>query len=114
MGRVLKRLCTHRYCSGSWRTSCSIHWFMDKLPADLKPAFQKAVADATAQQRAIASDKGSAAIEELKKKGIAFHPMSAADRASVRQAMSSGLWASFAKQYPPTAPLFAAIQAPRG
>jgi tripartite ATP-independent transporter DctP family solute receptor len=87
---------------------------MDKLPADLKPAFQKAVADATAQQRAIASDKGSAAIEELKKKGIAFHPMSAADRASVRQAMSSGLWASFAKQYPPTAPLFAAIQAPRG
>jgi len=87
---------------------------MDKIPADLKPAFQKAVADATAQQRAIASDKGGAAIDELKKKGITFNPMSAADRATVRQAMSSGLWASFAKQYPPTAPLFAAIQAPRG
>src|SRR5262245_3988349 len=87
---------------------------MEKIPADLKPAFQKAVADSTAQQRAIASDKGSAAIDELKKKGIAFNPMSAADRATVRQAMSGGLWASFAKQYPPTAPLFAAIQAPRG
>src|SRR5262252_6372899 len=86
---------------------------MDKIPADLKPAFQKAVADATAQQRAIASDKGGAAIDELKKKGIAFHPMSSADRATVRQAMSSGLWASFAKQYPSTAPLFTAIQSAR-
>jgi len=87
---------------------------IDKIPADLKPAFQKAVAEATAQQRSIASDKGSAAIDELKKKGIAFNPMSAADRATVRQAMSGSLWSGFAKQYPPTAPLFAAIQAPRG
>ena len=86
---------------------------LDKIPADLKPAFQKAVADATVQQRAIASDKGNAAIDELKKKGIAFHPMSSADRATVRQAMSSGLWASFAKQYPSTAPLFTAIQSAR-
>ena len=86
---------------------------LDKIPADLKPAFQKAVADATVQQRAIASDKGKAAIDELKKKVIAFHPMSSADRATVRQAMSSGLWASFAKQYPSTAPLFTAIQSAR-
>ena len=86
---------------------------LDKIPADLKPAFQKAVADATVQQRAIASDKGNAAIDELKKKGIAFHPMSSADRATVRQAMSSGLWASFATQYPSTAPLFTAIQSAR-
>src|SRR6185369_1411965 len=33
LGRVLKRLCTHRYCSGSWRTSCSIHWFMRSVSA---------------------------------------------------------------------------------
>ena len=39
--------------------------------------------------------------------------MSAADRSTVRQAMSSGLWAGFAKQYPPTAPLFEAIQSAR-
>lgn len=86
----------------------------DKIPADLKPAFMKAVAGATVQQRAIAGDKGNAAIDELKKKGISFHAMSAADRATVRQGMSSSLWAAFAKQYPPTAPLFAAVQAPRG
>ena len=86
---------------------------LDKIPADLRPAFQRAVAEATVQQRAIASDKGNAAIDELKKKGIAFHPMSSADRATVRQAMSSGLWASFATQYPSTAPLFTAIQSAR-
>ena len=81
----------------------------DKIPADLRPAFNKAVAAATQQQRAIAGDKGAGAVEELKRKGLAFHAMSAADRGTVRKAMEAGLWASFAKQYPPTAPLFAAI-----
>lgn len=81
----------------------------DKIPADLRAGFNKAVAQATAQQRAIADQKGSGAIEELKKKGLGFNPMAAADRANVRKTMETGLWAQFAKQYPSTAPLFTAI-----
>ncbi|KLN57296.1 TRAP transporter substrate-binding protein [Variovorax paradoxus] len=86
---------------------------MDKIPASLRPAFLKAVNDATTQQRAIASDKGKAAIEELQRKGMAFFPMAAAERAAVRKEMESRLWADFAKQYPATAPLFAAVNAAR-
>jgi len=86
---------------------------LDKLAGTLQPAFKKAVADTTARQRAIANDKATAAIEELKKKGMTFFPMSAADRASVRQEMEAKLWAEFGKQYASTAPLFAAINAAR-
>ena len=86
----------------------------DRIPANLRAGFMKAVADATTQQRALAGDKGAAAIEELKRKGMTFFPMSAADRSSVRKEMESRLWADFGKQYPVTAPLFAAIAAARG
>jgi len=86
---------------------------MDKIPASLKPAFTKAVADATAQQRAIAGDKSVAAIEELKKLGMSFYPMAASERASVRKQMESQLWAGFSKQYAATAPLFAGIEKAR-
>lgn len=84
-----------------------------KIPADLRPAFMKAVADTTAQQRAIAGEKGAAAIDELKRKGMGFFPMSAADRGAVRKEMEAKLWADFTKQYPATAPLLAAIQSAR-
>jgi TRAP-type C4-dicarboxylate transport system substrate-binding protein len=87
---------------------------MDKIPASLRPAFLKAVADSTVQQRVIANDKAGAAIEELKKKGMTFFPMSTADRAAVRQEMQARLWADFAKQYPATAPLFDSIAKARG
>ena len=87
---------------------------MDRIPANLQPAFMKAVADSTTQQRAIASEKGAGALAELKKKGIVFSPMAAADRVAVRKEMESRLWADFAKQYPSTAPLFAAIASARG
>jgi TRAP-type transport system periplasmic protein len=87
---------------------------MDRIPANLQPAFLKAVADSTAQQRAIASEKGAGALAELKRKGVVFSPMAAADRASVRKEMESRLWADFAKQYPATAPLFTAINNARG
>jgi tripartite ATP-independent transporter DctP family solute receptor len=87
---------------------------MDKIPADLKPAFMKAVADATVQQRAIASQKSGGAVEELKGKGMTFFPMAASERATVRAEMQKNLWAGFAKQYPVTAPLFTAIDAARG
>lgn len=82
---------------------------MDKIPAGLRPGFLKAVQESTGQQRLIASDKAGAAIEELKKKGMTFFPMSPADRATVRKEMQARLWADFAKQYPATAPLFDAI-----
>lgn len=86
---------------------------LDKLPAELRPAFLKAVADTTLQQRAIAADKAGSAIDELKRKGMTFFPMSAADRGAVRKEMQARLWADFAKQYPATAPLFAAVNSAR-
>jgi len=85
----------------------------DKIPESLRAAFAKAVAETTAQQRAIAFDKGSAAIDELKRKGMTFFPMAPAERAAVRKEMEGKLWAEFAKQYPSTAPLFAQINAAR-
>lgn len=87
---------------------------MGKIPVDLKPAFMKAVADATAQQRTIASQKSTAAVEELKAKGMTFFPMAANERATVRAEMQKSLWSGFAKQYPVTEPLFKAIDAARG
>ena len=87
---------------------------LERIPADLRPAFMKAVADSTTQQRALAGEKGAGAIEELKRKGMTFFPMSAADRTAVRKEMEARLWADFAKQYPVTGPLFAAIASARG
>jgi tripartite ATP-independent transporter DctP family solute receptor len=86
---------------------------LEKVPAPLRPGFLKAVQESTGQQRVIASDKAGAAIAELKRKGMTFFPMAAAERASVRKEMEGKLWADFAKQYPATAPLFAAISKAR-
>ena len=86
---------------------------MDKIPTALRPAFLKAVNDATLQQRALANDKASAAVEELKRKGMTFFPMSVADRSAVRKEMETQLWADFAKTHVSTAPLLAAINAAR-
>lgn len=87
---------------------------MDKIPASLRPAFLKAVADATAQERVIAQSNGSVVVQELKRKGVTFFPMAPAERVAVRKQMENTLWAGFAKQYPATAPLFSAINAARG
>ena len=87
---------------------------MGKIPADLQPAFMQAVATATAQQRTIASQKSTAAVEELKAKGMTFFPMAAAERAAVRAEMQKSLWSGFARQHPVTEPLFKAIDAARG
>ena len=86
---------------------------MDKIPANLRPAFMKAAADATAKQRAIATDKGNQAIEALTKLGLTFYPMQKSERESVRKEMEPRLWAAFAKEHPETAPLFTAISAAR-
>jgi tripartite ATP-independent transporter DctP family solute receptor len=87
---------------------------LDKITGSLRTGFMKAVNDTTVQQRAIASDKAVAAIEELKRKGMTFFPMSATDRGAVRKEMEARLWSEFGKQYASTAPLFAAITAARG
>jgi TRAP-type C4-dicarboxylate transport system substrate-binding protein len=86
---------------------------MDKLTGSVKDGFMKAVAETTVKQRAIANDKANAAIEELKRKGMTFFPMSPADRAAVRKEMEAKLWSEFGKQYASTAPLFAAVNAAR-
>ncbi|MEK6347243.1 MAG: TRAP transporter substrate-binding protein [Burkholderia sp.] len=84
-----------------------------KLPADLLPAFQAAARNATLQQRQAAIQTAARAADALKQRGMQFAPMSTADRTTVRGAMQSKLYASFAKQYPATAPLFPAIAAAR-
>ncbi|GAB5095900.1 TRAP transporter substrate-binding protein [Caballeronia sp. LP006] len=87
---------------------------LDKIPANLRPAFQKAAQDATAKQRTVAVQTAARAEQELKQRGMTFFPMSPADRETARHEMQTQLYANFAKQYPATAPLFPAIAAARG
>jgi tripartite ATP-independent transporter DctP family solute receptor len=87
---------------------------LDRIPADLRPAFMKAAADSTLQLRKVGTEKGLQGIEDLKKLGIVFSPMAKNERDWVRREMETKLWAGFAKQYPETAPLFTAISAARG
>ena len=86
---------------------------IDKIPAELRPAFMKAAADSTLQLRKVGTEKGLQGIEDLKKLGIVFSPMAKNERDLVRKEMETKLWANFAKQYPETAPLFTAISAAR-
>ena len=64
-------------------------------------------------ERGQAAEKGSAAVEELKRLGITFHPMAKAEREAVRKEMETRLWTPFAVQYPTTKPLFAIIASTR-
>jgi TRAP-type transport system periplasmic protein len=86
---------------------------LDKIPADIRPAFLQAAQEASLYQRAQAAEKGRAAFEELKKLGITFHPMAKAERDTLRKQMEAQLWPAFANQYPPTRPLFQAIASAR-
>ena len=86
---------------------------LDKIPADIRPAFLKAAAEATTYQRAQAADKGRAAYAELKRLGVAFYPMTGSEREAVRQEIEKRVWIPFAAQYPSTKPLFQAIAAAR-
>ena len=87
---------------------------LDRIPANLRAAFDRAVADATVQQRAIAAQKATQAEQALKQRGMSFHPLADAERVALRQTMHDRLYVAFAKQYPATAPLFPAIAAARG
>jgi len=86
---------------------------LEKMPADIRPAIVQAAAEATRFERAQAAVKGKAAVEELKRLGITFHPMVKPERDAVRYQMQTQLWAAFAIQYPVTKPLFDAISAAR-
>jgi tripartite ATP-independent transporter DctP family solute receptor len=86
---------------------------LDKIPADIRPAFLQAAQEASRYQRAQAAEKGRAAFEELKKLGIVFHPMAKPERDGLRKVMETQLWPAFANQYPPTKPLFQAVAAAR-
>ncbi len=85
-----------------------------KIPPDALPLFLKAAADATAEERAIASAKAQESLGKLKDFGIVFTPMPADERKAMQAQMASGLYAKFADQYPATKPIFAAIAAARG
>jgi TRAP-type transport system periplasmic protein len=87
---------------------------LDKMPADIRAAVVQAAAEATQFERGQATTKGKAAVEELKRLGITFHPMAKTERESVRHTMQTQVWAAFAIQYPATKPLFDAISAARG
>lgn len=86
---------------------------LDKIPADIRPAFLQAAQEASLYQRAQAAEKGRAAFEELKKLGITFHPMAKAERDALRKRMEAQLWPAFANQYPSTRPLFQAVASAR-
>jgi tripartite ATP-independent transporter DctP family solute receptor len=86
---------------------------LDKISADIRPAFLKAATEATQYQRGIAADKGRAAFEELKRYGITFYPMPKKERDALRQDMEKKLWVAFAEQYPATKALFQQIAAAR-
>ena len=87
---------------------------LDKMPGELRPAIVQAAAEATQFERGQALAKGKAAVEELKRLGIIFHPMAKPERDAVRHTMQTQLWSAFAVQYPATKPLFDAISAARG
>jgi tripartite ATP-independent transporter DctP family solute receptor len=87
---------------------------LEKVPADLRPAFLKAARDATVYERGVAAEKGSAAMEELKRMGVTFTPMAKPEREQVRKEMEARVWAPFIKEYPVTKPMFDAIAAARG
>lgn len=86
---------------------------LERIPTDIRPAFLQAAQEASTYQRAQAAQKGQDAFAELKKLGIAFHPMAKGERNGLRKLMETQLWPAFAKQYPATDPLFKAIASAR-
>ncbi len=86
---------------------------LEKMPADIRSAVVHAATEATRVERGQAAVKGKAAVEELKRLGITFHPMAKSEREYVRREMQTRLWTAFAVQYPVTKPLFDAISAAR-
>ncbi|MGO4814327.1 TRAP transporter substrate-binding protein [Cupriavidus sp. 2MCAB6] len=85
----------------------------EKLPLELQAPLLQAAAQASAYQREVAPQRGQRAMDALRQLGLAFHPMRAAERESVRSRMQAQLWPGFTASYPATRPLLAAIEAAR-
>jgi len=86
---------------------------LDKVKDDLRPAFLKAAAEATQAQRIVAVKAAAYALEELKRLGVSFSPLAAAERRDLQRQMAEQLYAPFGQQYPPTKPIFDAVAATR-
>ena len=85
-----------------------------KIPDDLKPEVKAAAAAATTQERAEALLKTEQTLAQLRSLGVIFTPMPPEERRVLQDAMAQQLYGDFAKRYPATAPIFAAIAAARG
>jgi tripartite ATP-independent transporter DctP family solute receptor len=78
---------------------------LNKIPAEARAGFKEAAAEATAYQRGRASEIEAAALQTLKGNGVTIHDC---DRAAFRKQVEP-LWEEFAKTYPATKPVLAAI-----
>lgn len=82
-----------------------------KIPTDLMPAFQQAAAEATRVSRAEVKDVEAEAVADLKKKGMTYTAVPAAETAELKRRMASELYKPYLAQYPALMPLFEKIQA---
>ncbi len=85
-----------------------------KITDDIRPAFMKAAADATAHQREVAVGAAADAVEQLKGLGVTFTPMPADERKTVQGEVADALYKPFADKYPATKAIFDSIAAARG
>jgi TRAP-type transport system periplasmic protein len=86
---------------------------LDKIPADARPGFLRAAADATIWERGIAAAKTKSSMQELERLGITYTPMPTQERRAMQNEMATRLYAPFAEKYPATKTIFAAIAAAR-
>jgi TRAP-type transport system periplasmic protein len=85
----------------------------DKITPDIRPAFLKAAAEASAHQRGTAIETANGAIEQLKQLGVVFAPMPQDQRSAVQKLMAEKLYPPFYGRYPVTKPIFDIIAASR-
>ncbi|KAF1018649.1 MAG: 2,3-diketo-L-gulonate-binding periplasmic protein YiaO [Paracidovorax wautersii] len=84
-----------------------------KIPDDLKPAFLQAAKAATVSAREQAAATEDEVMADLKKKGIVFTELPAAQRQAISQKIAQTLHPEFIAKYPATKPLFDKIAAVR-
>ena len=89
------------------------HRGLEKIPADIRPAFLQVATEAMLEQRKSAIERSGEAMEELKRRGVVYSPMPPAERKAMQTLMAEQLYAPFAAQYPETRPVFAAVTAAR-
>jgi tripartite ATP-independent transporter DctP family solute receptor len=90
------------------------HRGLEKIPADIRPAFLKVATEAMLDQRVSALERSKEAMEELKRRGVVYAPMPPNERKAMQTLMAEQLYAPFADQYPETKAIFATVAATRG